>query len=378
MKTIGVNMQDLNSTIGSAQVYLVGGWVRDTLLGLNPKDRDFLVVGATHDLMIEHGFKQVGADFPVYLHPMSGDEYALARTERKTGPGYQGFATDSSPDVTVDEDLLRRDLTINSMAVELSSGKLIDPVGGAEDLKRAMLRHTSEAFKEDPVRILRTARFAARYSFFVHKTTRDFMFDMVRDGAMSELVPERVWAEMSRGLMEKSPERMFRVLDECDALRYMSAPYHGGKYASGLWTFHSSISDMNLAQRFALIGEDFQGDMYEAAKIPGDCARLSQLLNRWKNVIPRYNTLEPMEKLLLLSQIGLIGKDRNTDLYQQFLCVFLTWGDTRFTQLVIPEIGMMQHHGDQINKLLPPSDMNGKMIATWMLDQKMQIVQKGS
>jgi tRNA nucleotidyltransferase/poly(A) polymerase len=370
-----INMHGLKTFIGPAKVYVVGGYVRDHLLSISSQDRDLLVVGGTHELMVAHGFKQVGADFPVYLHPDTGDEYALARTERKVGPGYQGFITDSSATVTIEDDLARRDLTINSMAVDLETGELIDPYGGLSDLRHGILRHTSEAFKEDPVRILRSARFAARYGFFIHKTTRDFMLEMVRAGAMDELVPERVWAEMSRGLMEKNPSKMFQVLDDCDALRHMVAPWRGGKYASGLWTYDVYIADLNLAQRFALIGEDFQGDMYDVAKIPTDCARLSQLLNRWKNVIPQYQTLEPLQRLTLLTQVGIIGQNRNTDLWSQFLRIFLAWGYARFAQYIIPAIGMIEAHADKINQLSPPSDMSGKEIATWMMAQKKQIVE---
>src|SRR5437868_4970019 len=194
------------------KVYLVGGAVRDKLLGLDGQDRDFVVVGATPEDMVARGFKPVGADFPVFLHPSSKEEYALARTERKSGRGYKGFTVYAAPDVTLEDDLRRRDLTINAIAKD-ESGRLIDPFRGQEDLRSGVLRHVSEAFSEDPVRILRVARFAARFSFSIDKHTLQLMRKMVESGETDYLVPKRVWQEVSKGLMEEHPERMFQVLD---------------------------------------------------------------------------------------------------------------------------------------------------------------------
>jgi tRNA nucleotidyltransferase (CCA-adding enzyme) len=200
------------------QTYVVGGAVRDKLLGLSVQDRDYVVVGATPDEMIALGFTPVGQDFPVFLHPKTHEEYALARTERKSGHGYKGFTVYASPNVTLEEDLLRRDLTINAMAVD-EAGKLIDPYGGEADLKAKIFRHVSQAFAEDPVRILRVARFAARFTdFTVAPETLVLMRQIVDAGEVDALVPERVWQEISRGLMEKQPSRMFKVLRECGAL----------------------------------------------------------------------------------------------------------------------------------------------------------------
>ena len=197
--------------------YLVGGSVRDELLGLPVQDRDYVVVGADPDEMVKKGFRPVGADFPVFLHPETHEEYALARTERKTAPGYKGFVFHADRSVTLEEDLRRRDLTINAMA-RADDGTLIDPHHGAADLKARVLRHVSEAFAEDPVRILRVARFAARFGFAVAPETEKLMEKMVAAGEADALVPERVWQELSRGLMEKSPSRMIAVLRECGAL----------------------------------------------------------------------------------------------------------------------------------------------------------------
>ena len=198
--------------------YRVGGAVRDELLGLPVQDRDYVVVGATPEEMVRLGFKPVGKDFPVFLHPVTHEEYALARTERKSGRGYKGFKVYASPEVTLEEDLKRRDLTINAMA-KGEDGTLIDPFGGKGDLEAGVLRHVSEAFAEDPVRILRVGRFAARFGFTVHEKTMKLMQEMVCSGEADSLVPERVWQEFSRGLAEPHAERMFDVLHGCGFLR---------------------------------------------------------------------------------------------------------------------------------------------------------------
>ena len=200
------------------KIYEVGGAVRDELLGLPVKDRDWVVVGATPDEMIDLGYKPVGKDFPVFLHPETHEEYALARTERKTGRGYHGFQFHTSPDVTLEEDLQRRDLTINAIARD-EDGNLIDPYNGADDLSVGVLRHVSPAFSEDPVRILRVARFAARFGFEIAAETAGLMREIVTSGEVDALVPERVWQELSRGLMEERPSRLFDVLRECGALQ---------------------------------------------------------------------------------------------------------------------------------------------------------------
>jgi tRNA nucleotidyltransferase (CCA-adding enzyme) len=202
------------------KVYLVGGAVRDRLLGLPVQDRDWVVVGATPEQMVAQGYKPVGADFPVFLHPQTKEEYALARTERKHGHGYKGFTVYSAPDVTLEDDLRRRDLTINAMA-EDGNGQLVDPFGGAVDLKAGLLRHVSPAFAEDPLRVLRVARFAARFAprgFRVADETLSLMRRIAESGELSHLVPERVWQEVERALGEPAPGEFFRVLRETGAL----------------------------------------------------------------------------------------------------------------------------------------------------------------
>ncbi|MGF6611851.1 tRNA nucleotidyltransferase (CCA-adding enzyme) [Paraburkholderia sp. WSM4175] len=205
-------------------IYAVGGAVRDELLGVPVQDRDYVVVGATPEQMVAQGYRPVGKDFPVFLHPQTHEEYALARTERKTAAGYHGFQFFYAPDVTLEEDLARRDLTINAMAREVRpdgelTGPVIDPFNGQADLQARLFRHVSAAFLEDPVRILRIARFAARFvDFTVAPETLALMREMVADGEADALVAERVWQEVSRGLMEKKPSRMFGVLRDCGAL----------------------------------------------------------------------------------------------------------------------------------------------------------------
>lgn len=203
------------------KTYLVGGAVRDRLLGYPVKERDWLVVGETADSMLAAGFRPVGKDFPVFLHPLDHEEYALARTERKTAPGYKGFAVHAAPDVTLEEDLLRRDLTVNAMAID-ADGELIDPYNGRRDLDSRILRHVSAAFVEDPVRILRVARFAARYAhlgFTVAEETLELMRKMVTAGEADFLVAERVWAELHKALLERTPAAFFQVLKDCGALQ---------------------------------------------------------------------------------------------------------------------------------------------------------------
>jgi tRNA nucleotidyltransferase (CCA-adding enzyme) len=251
--------------------YIVGGAVRDRLLGRPVNDRDWVVVGADPAQMVALGYTPVGVDFPVFLHPDTKEEYALARTERKTGPGYRGFEVQASAGVSLEDDLLRRDLTINAMAQD-EAGLLIDPHGGRRDLDAKVLRHVSPAFAEDPVRILRIARFAARFGdFLVATETLALMRAMVADGEVDALVPERVWQEMARGLMEATPSRMFEVLRACGALarllpevdRLWGVPQRADYHPEVDTGVHlMMVLDMsarlgaNLPVRFACLGHD--------------------------------------------------------------------------------------------------------------------------
>ncbi|KWD80300.1 multifunctional CCA addition/repair protein [Burkholderia ubonensis] len=259
------------------RVYAVGGAIRDELLGVPVQDRDYVVVGATPEQMVAQGFKPVGKDFPVFLHPQTHEEYALARTERKTAAGYHGFQFYYAPDVTLDEDLARRDLTINAMAREVSpdgslAGPVIDPFDGQADLRARVFRHVSDAFVEDPVRILRIARFAARFTgFAVADDTLALMRRMVDAGEVDALVAERVWQEFARGLMEARPSRMFDALRECGALARIlpevdalwgvpqRADYHP-EVDTGVHVMmvvdHAAKQGYSLAVRFAALTHD--------------------------------------------------------------------------------------------------------------------------
>jgi tRNA nucleotidyltransferase (CCA-adding enzyme) len=253
------------------KIYAVGGTVRDGLLGLAHSDHDWVVVGATPQQMLDAGYLPVGRDFPVFLHPVTKEEHALARTERKTAPGYHGFAFHADAGVTLEEDLLRRDLTINAMARD-AAGTLIDPCGGQRDLRHKVLRHVSPAFAEDPVRILRLARFAARFAdFTVAPETAALMQQMVAAGEVDALVSERVWQELSRGLMERKPSRFFEVLRDCGALarllpevdRLWGVPQRADYHPEVDTGVHlMMVLDMsarlqaNLPVRFACLGHD--------------------------------------------------------------------------------------------------------------------------
>jgi tRNA nucleotidyltransferase (CCA-adding enzyme) len=265
--------------------YVVGGAVRDRLLGLPVHDRDHVVVGSSPQEMLDAGFLPVGRDFPVFLHPTTKEEYALARTERKTAPGYAGFTFHADASVTLEEDLARRDLTINAMA-EDDQGRVIDPFGGQRDLASRVLRHVGEAFVEDPVRILRVARFAARFAdFHVAPETMLLMRRMVADGEVDALVAERVWQECARGLGEAHPQRMLEVLLGCGALARIAPPLavHGIPW---LALAAAARVDAPLEVRFAVwMGEsqlafDELGRVCQALRVPGPCRELSVLTLR--------------------------------------------------------------------------------------------------
>ena len=268
-------------------IYLVGGAVRDRLLGIPVKDRDWVVVGATPDDMLSLGYRQVGADFPVFLHPQSHEEYALARTERKQGPGYHGFSVYSAPDVTLEDDLKRRDLTINAMAMA-EDGTLVDPFHGHEDLQNHRLRHVSEAFAEDPLRILRTARFAARFDhlgFEVADDTMALMQQMVTNGEVQHLVPERVWQEIQRALHEVTPTTFFDVLSATGALRNL-IPELADNDATFMRAMealaNTAVQDLATECRCAALLHGLSAEQVAnrtaALKAPNDCRDLSRLV----------------------------------------------------------------------------------------------------
>ncbi|MDP1605152.1 MAG: multifunctional CCA addition/repair protein [Rhodocyclaceae bacterium] len=322
------------------QTYCVGGAIRDELLGLPVKDRDWVVVGATPEEMLLAGFKPVGRDFPVFLHPETHEEYALARTERKTAPGYAGFVFHTDPGVTLEDDLARRDLTINAIA-RAPDGTLIDPYGGRRDLAARVLRHVAPAFAEDPVRILRVARFAARFSeFSLAPETLTLMQQMVADGEADALVAERVWQELANGLMEAQPSRMFETLRACGALKRLLPEL------DCLWgvpqraDFHPEIDTgvhvmmvidmaarlkLSLPARFAALTHDLgKGttpadilprhtghELRSAAlleplcarlRVPTDCRDVARLVARFHGDLTRVAELRPATKVKILER----------------------------------------------------------------------------
>lgn len=264
------------------KTYLVGGAVRDTLLKLEVQDHDWVVVGATAQDLLAQGFTPVGKDFPVFLHPKTHEEYALARTERKVSQGYKGFSVNATTDVTLKEDLARRDLTINAMAMT-ETGEIIDPYGGQEDLKNKILRHVSDAFSEDPVRILRVARFAARYGFNIAPETLSLMQKMSENGEVQALTPERVWQEIAKGLMEKTPSFMIEALRRSHALVKIlpevaalfgvpqRSDYHP-EIDTGIHTLmvldQAAKMNLGLAERFAALTHDLGKALTPATVLP--------------------------------------------------------------------------------------------------------------
>ncbi len=351
-------MKSLTDCTAEMRTYLVGGAVRDALLGLPVKDRDWVVVGATPQHMLAQGFVPVGKDFPVFLHPHDHDEYALARTERKTAPGYHGFAIHAAPDVTLAQDLARRDITINAMAVahchvgadgRWDARQLIDPYGGARDLAARVFRHVSPAFREDPVRILRVARLAARFAdFTVASDTLQLMREMVASGEVDHLVPERVWQELARGLMEDTPSSMFAVLRDCGALARLlpeldalwgvaqRADYHP-EVDTGVHVM--MVLDMSarlrspLPVRWACLGHDLgKGNtpghilprhlgheqrsvqllkhLCERLRVPTDCRELAEVMAREHSNIHRCLQLDAAALVRLLERCDALRKPR--------------------------------------------------------------------
>jgi tRNA nucleotidyltransferase (CCA-adding enzyme) len=319
------------------RTYRVGGSVRDELLGLPQADRDWVVVGATPETMIASGYRPVGRDFPVFLHPETREEYALARTERKHGTGYRGFEFFASPEVTLEQDLARRDLTINAMARD-ERGGLVDPYGGARDLEAGLLRHVSPAFAEDPLRVLRVARFAARFGFAVAPRTEGMMRAIVRSGELATLAAERVWQEIARGLMESRPSRMIAVLRQCGALAALlpevdalfgvpQTPAHHPEIDAGVHVAqaldYASGRGFDLAVRYAVLGHDLGKGAtphdawprhlgHEAKslrlverlsvrlRVPVDCRDAARLAARYHADVARAEALRPATLLDLL------------------------------------------------------------------------------
>jgi tRNA nucleotidyltransferase (CCA-adding enzyme) len=325
------------------EIYLVGGAVRDKLLGLPVTERDWVIVGTTPDAMLKLGYTPVGKDFPVFLHPQTKEEYALARTERKTGPGYTGFETSAGPGITLQEDLLRRDLTINAMA-ETPAGELVDPYGGKDDLDSGTLRHVSPAFAEDPVRILRIARFAARFArqgFHVAHATNTLMRTMVNNGEVAQLVPERVWAELVKALATETPARFFKVLAACGALETLFPEFRSLESSSlaqdnttdthGLAAIELpvlqqavTLSD-DIAVRFAALvcdidrgtanGFDNNGlaALCERHRVPNACRDLARMAVQQRGQVQAADSLSAAQLLDLLTALDAFRRPERVD-----------------------------------------------------------------
>ena len=330
------------------RVYRVGGSVRDELLGREAGDRDFVVVGATPELMIASGYTPVGRDFPVFLHPTTRDEYALARTERKSGRGYRGFRFFATPEVTLEDDLRRRDLTINAMA-RADDGTLIDPYGGEADLRAGVLRHVSPAFAEDPLRVLRVARFAARFAFRIAPSTMALMREIVAGGELATLALERVWQELARGLCEAHPARMLAVLRRCGALRALLPEIDALYESSGEGRYSragagrrleraldlAAAGGLPLAARYAILaqrvadvripspdpqaGASTRGAVARAGtisrrlKVPIECRDAARLVARWHPALAAAQHLSPAQILDLLSAVDALRRPERLD-----------------------------------------------------------------
>ena len=294
------------------KIYQVGGAVRDELLGLAVKDRDHVVVGATPEEMERLGYKPVGKDFPVFLHPQTYEEHALARTERKTGRGYKGFTVHAAPEVTLEEDLARRDLTINAIARD-EAGGLIDPFGGARDLADGVLRHVSPAFAEDPVRILRVARFAARFGFAIAPETARLMREMVTAGEIDALVPERVWQELAKGLMERTPRRMFEALAACGALERVLPEWRRLDARRALAALDTAAAaSYPLPVRYAALFAGGPADAADAAaarlRAPADCRELAVLAASASPQVRNARALDAAALVGLLEQLDALRR----------------------------------------------------------------------
>lgn len=299
------------------QIYLVGGAVRDGLLGLPVKERDWVVVGASPQKMLELGYRPVGKDFPVFLHPQTHEEYALARTERKTGPGYTGFSFYAAPDVTLEQDLKRRDLTINAMA-QNEAGDIIDPFGGQLDLKNKILRHVSDAFVEDPVRILRVARFAARLGdFHLHPDTLAFMRRMVAEGEVNALVAERVWQELERVLSELYPQRFFEILQQSHALEILFPELLNSPHLLLLQT--AATLELSATVRLAVLLHALEltkiKALCERYRVPRDYCDLALIVAQHHTSFQQVFTLNAEQILTLLEALDVFRRPERLTLF---------------------------------------------------------------
>lgn len=351
-------------------IYLVGGAVRDILLGLTPKDKDYVVVGATEQDMLDQGFSKVGADFPVFLHPLTREEYALARKERKVAAGYNGFAVDFDPSVTLAEDLIRRDLTINSMAQE-SDGTIFDPYGGQADLTNRILRHTSDVFADDPVRVLRLARFAARYNTFtVDPSTVALAQSIVHE--LNNVPQERIWAEFEKGLMESHPLKMLQVLDQCKAFTvdalvdYASCDMHYLKnvsrssplYARAVWIMTSPVWKID-------------DTVYHRHCVPNDIAKVSQDINMHLAALYNYVNRDCLQRLELLSHLRVFNNTDNLDRCVEAMRIMdSTWYQEESIDRMYADIAHLKKTVD-VQSIVASANGNGQLIKQLLFNARL-------
>ena len=399
------------------EIYLVGGAVRDALLGRPVIERDWVVVGATPEEMLHLGYKPVGRDFPVFLHPTTKEEHALARTERKTAPGYRGFTVHAAPDVTLEQDLARRDLTVNAMA-QTESGEILDPWGGLDDLKQKTLRHVSPAFAEDPVRILRVARFAARFAddgFEVADETTSLMSEIVASGEVDELVPERIWRETEKALAESRPERFIEVLRSCGALARIfpeidclfgvpQPPKWHPEIDTGVHTLMvlrqaAKLSDEPRIRFAAMVhdlgkgttrkeilpahhGHEQRGTglirrLCSRLKVPNDYRDLAVLVSQFHGQCHRAAELRPETVLKLFERTDAF---RRPERFEEFLiaCEADMRGRTGFEDVDYPQAGLLRMALDAACRAKPPisENLSGAEIGRLLKDARLQNVRK--
>jgi tRNA nucleotidyltransferase (CCA-adding enzyme) len=369
------------------KIYQVGGSIRDRLLGLTVTDRDWLVVGSTPDEMVSLGFKAIGKDFPVFLHPETHEEYALARTERKTAPGYKGFAFHAAPDVTLEQDLSRRDLTINAIA-EDEAGVLIDPFNGKTDLEKGILRHVSPAFAEDPLRVLRIARFAARFNFEVASKTMEIMKDISDSEELTALVPERIWAELEKALGYDYAPRFFEVLRDCNALKQIfpeidglfgvpQPEIHHPEIDTGIHTLMVLEQAVRLSNdktvRFAALVHDLgkattpkdilpkhRGHEERGVKIINRLCKRLKIPTRYRElgvIVSRYHfichKIDELRPETIVNKLEAMDAFRRPDRFQQFLiaCEADARGRTGFTEMDYPQAGRFSKYFEMASNI---------------------------
>jgi len=349
------------------KTYLVGGAVRDQLLGLPVKEKDWVVVGATVQDMLQAGFRPVGKDFPVFLHPVTKEEYALARTERKIGRGYKGFTFNTSPDVTLEEDLKRRDLTINAMA-ETPTGEIIDPFHGRDDLTNKTLRHVSPAFTEDPVRILRVARFAARFGFNIAPKTLELMRQMVINGEVNALQPDRVFKELDRALSEPNPEKFFEVLDTIYANKILFPKPIDPVALKHAVQLSSKVS-IRFAAAFHTLGENEPQTLCKRYPIPTEYRDLMMMAIKYFPHVKKIHALKPNEILLLLINLDAFRRESR---FQDFLT--LCEAINRVNVILLDKYYQAVKNID-IQSIMENKKIRGKEIANKINEKRLDIIQ---